>query len=435
MGDTLARAEADTATSSPGVDSPQIDNDSVTMEQLDKLFETGKAELPVKSSGGEKSGEPVKGADAGAEPQRVSPGIRETSRTAEQIEADATAAMEAVRAQGGDQKAQETAAEAARAGATGATGPAMEETGATGATGATGPNEPVGATGATGPAARPTEEEEEIQRIQRPRLKNPVDQAIAAVFKAAENSGNPISWAEAERRVKGDQEPDRRETVAEPDLSETVTALTTEVTEIKRKLQALGADEGVYNPEIAELTIELADKTADLKMAQRDVQDAQEAARDIAEEASQTWRQAAGESRARAINDYPDVADSSTPLGKAVAQVIDAMQDPSHPDHNLLYAASAAETIAAREARKLGIAPVTKQAAPSARKEVVVPAVEKMRPVSGAKSSASDQRPEDSKKKIVDYAKSDEVSLQDLDAIQGVGEPSEKLKPLLAGVR
>src|ERR1700747_1793795 len=266
MGDTLVQTEANTAASSPEAGSP-IDTESVTIEQLDQLFQTGKAELPVKG-GGESQEKPGAATQAGEQPQKLAGEIQE-SKTPEQIEADKTAAEEAIRAQG----------------ASGATGPNQPEA-ATGARGATVHNEPTaGPTGAAeAPGATgPTEDEEEVKRIQRPRLKDENDQAVMAVYLAAKNSGKPITFAEAERRVLGDVQ-EQRETAAEPDLMQTVATLEGEVAEIKRKLTAAGADEGVYSPEIAQLNIELAEKVADLKMSQRDVLDAQEAAREVAEE-------------------------------------------------------------------------------------------------------------------------------------------------------
>lgn len=410
MDEALAQAETQTAVPSPGTESPQIDMDALggkdsDLGVLDQLFHTGKAELPVKG-GGERQGQPEAGKVAGAEPQRVSSGIQEPRTSEENELAGATGPV-------GE-------------GATGATGPAA--TGATGpeGEGATGSTGPVGegATGATGPT------EDDTPRVQRPRLKDLTDQAIAAVKLA-----NPDwSWAECERSVLGG-DPGKREDAELPDLGQIVTTLRSEVTDIKTKLTAAGADEGLFTAEIAQLTQDLAEKQADLKMAERDLEDVQEAVREEAEAATAQWQNDARASRAAAIAAYPDVADKATPLGKAVATTIDAMQDPNHPDHNLLYAANAAEYITAKEAAKLGIAPVGKAAPAPPAPKLQVPPIQKMRPVSGAASSASDNRPEDAKKKVVDYVKSDEVSLQDLDAFQGVGDFSEKGKALVANIR
>jgi hypothetical protein len=422
-GNEAQAQSSQSAAPATGADSPQIDIGNVTIDQLDGLFETGTAELPVKASGGESQ---VVDAPAGAEkkddppagdtpPVVVDPPVVEAAetRTPEEIETAATAAIEKVKADGGDQAAQDAAAEAARA---------------------------PGAPKVEAPPAPKVEEppkvEDELQLVQRPRLKDPIDQQIAAVFKAAELSGTKISWAEAERRVKGDAAAAVKTDdppVVVPDLTTTVSTLESEIADIETRLTTAGADEGLYNAEIAKLNIEHTKKVAALETAKLRLADAQADAKDEAEEADTAWKTAAAESRAQALELYPAIADKSTPLGKAVSERIEKLNDPKNPDHNILFAASAALTIAAQEAEKLGIQPAKKAAAPPpAKPPVVIPPVTKQAPVSGAASSASDaNKPEDAKKKTVAYLQSNEASLQDLDAAQGAAEPSDKLKTLL----
>jgi hypothetical protein len=63
-GNEAQAQSSQSAAPATGADSPQIDIGNVTIDQLDGLFETGTAELPVKASGGESQ---VVDAPAGAE--------------------------------------------------------------------------------------------------------------------------------------------------------------------------------------------------------------------------------------------------------------------------------------------------------------------------------------------------------------------------------
>jgi hypothetical protein len=284
-GNEAQAQSSQSAAPATGADSPQIDIGNVTIDQLDGLFETGTAELPVKASGGESQ---VVDAPAGAEkkddppagdtpPVVVDPPVVEAAetRTPEEIETAATAAIEKVKADGGDQAAQDAAAQAARA---------------------------PGAPKVEAPPAPKVEEppkvEDELQLVQRPRLKDPIDQQIAAVFKAAELSGTKISWAEAERRVKGDAAAAVKTDdppVVVPDLTTTVSTLESEIADIETRLTTAGADEGLYNAEIAKLNIEHTKKVAALETAKLRLADAQADAKDEAEEADTAWKTAAAD--------------------------------------------------------------------------------------------------------------------------------------------
>lgn len=275
----------------------------------------------------------------------------------------------------------------------------------------------------------------EIAGIQRPRLKDPVDQQIAAVFKAAEASGNKISWAEAERRVIGEApkvEVAATETAAPPDYATTVGTLETEVAALKARRIEIGAAEGIDSPELAQLQIDLADKMSDLKLAKRDLAIATEEAQAEAEATRRESEANRDTAIAEAKTAYPDVADETTPLGKAVADELAAMKNPRHPDHALLYADSVPLLITQKVAAKMGIAPKAATAAappPAKPATVTAPPRVVVSPVPGNKTAVAPGKPEEDPKNIVEYLKSDEATLEDLDAVFGGADPSK----LLAG--
>jgi hypothetical protein len=406
---TETPATADVQTSET---SSQPDLENLSLSQLDTMFEEGKVTIPAQADGGGK----VKDAPPLAtevetpgakpvvepEPPAVEEKVAETRSEAE-IQAAVDAAIEAVQKVGGDAKAQRAAADAAAA-------PVAAE-----------PTEPV------------IETEDEVAGIQRPRLKNRVDQLIAGVFKEAEAAGKPISWAEAERRIKGDAPVKTEAPVVEtpPDHTAVVGTLETEVATLKEQLDAAGAAEGLFTPEIAKLTQELAEKTSDLKLAQYEARQAQkQSEREEAElmTASETNR---ATSRVEAIADYPAVADDTTPLGKAVAEEIAAMKNPKHPDHAILFADSAPLLTVQKVARKLGIAPVAKKATtPAVKPKVETPPPRKLvSPVPGNKSSVVPGKPAEDAKQAIEYLRGPDATLEELDAVQGMPDESR----LLAG--
>jgi hypothetical protein len=379
---------------------PQPDWEEVSVDQLDTLFETGVLTLPVRPSG-EGTVPPAKEVEAKAAPgdkpvavepappAKVEDEVVET-RSAEEIEADVATARAAAVEAGLDEAAQEAAAAEAAA--------------------------PKGEI-----EVKP---EDEITGIQRPRLRNKVDQQIAAVFKAAEAAEMPISWAEAERRVKGDPpakvEPVVVAPVAAPDFAGTVATLETEVADIKAKLTSAGADEGLFNAAISTLTIELADKTADLKLAQRDLrQAADQAAREAVsiKTASDAARAVA---KAAAVERWPAAGDATTPLGKAVAARIAQLKDPKHPDHAILFADSAPLTIVRDVADELGIAPVAKKAAPPVKPKVEAPPRKVVSPAPGNKTAVAPGKPAEDAKRTEAYLTGPDATLQEMDAAQGM---------------
>lgn len=383
--------------------------ENASEEQLHVLLEEGSVELPV-PPGGEKKGE----LKPKVEKEKVEP-VAEAEVVEDDPNEEETPVVES------EEETPEVEAEAVEE------EPAAEE------------EEEVRAE--AGKKTEPEEEEAtEIKAIQRPRLKNPIDQQIAAVFKAAENTDKPISWAEAERRVKGDPEPPKKEEAAPEkvvvtDFQTVVTTLTEEVDGIKAKLTELGANEGLVTPEITKLNIDLTEKVSDLKLAKRDLTQAQARQERETKEIQATSETARQKSYAEAVEAWPDAADKSKPLGKAVAQRILEMRNPKHPDHALLYADSCALRVTKDVAGELGIAPKEKAKAKSTSstaKAKAPPETKIAAPqVSGGKTAVRPVKPAgDSKQALGELL--DKGSLADLDAVQGGGGDIESL--LLAGV-
>jgi hypothetical protein len=265
------------------------------------------------------------------------------------------------------------------------------------------------------------------------RYKDPTDRAINALKKARDTAGTPISWAEAERLVKGEAPaPPAPPAPAGPELTEVVGTLETEVAEIQRQLKEAGANEGLFDEAIAQLQIDLADKVGDLKLAKRDLaiqaEVQAEDARTVAEE-SKNLRATA---KARAIELYPAAADVATPLGKAVADRIAAMKNPNHPDHAILYADSAPLTIVRDVAAELGVQPAA-GAAPAAPPVTppVVPPKSKMTPASGGKTSVSAPQTEGDAKKYVEHLRTGNATLEELDAVFEPGGTQQTLQSVV----
>lgn len=277
--------------------------------------------------------------------------------------------------------------------------------------------------------------EAEVAGIERPRLKDERDQLIAGIYMKAKREGKPVTWAEAEARVDGPPTKPAEAAVAEApiDHAAVVGTLETEVADIKKKMDEAGASEGLYTPEIAKLTQDLADKTADLKLARRDLKESVDEQAQAEAEVRQQSEANRAKSHAEAIAAYPAVADDTTPLGKAVKDEITAMRDPTHPDHALLYGDSIPFLITQKVAAKMGIAPVAAAAAaappPPAKPTVAAPPRVVVSPVPGNKTAVTPGKPAEDPKQIVEYLKSPEATLEDLDAAFGGGDPSK----LLAG--
>jgi hypothetical protein len=272
---------------------------------------------------------------------------------------------------------------------------------------------------------KPAEPEEPSGEIpSRFRFQDPTDRAIAAVKKAADVNGTPITWAEAEKRVRGEPQAP----VETPDpaavASANIDTLKGEITELENKINPPDEGDVLSSKEMREAQVELARKSKDLLKAELQLESANsrvEAERQaaIAEQAN-----AREQSKSRAIELYPDAADANTKLGAAIAQRFAEMKNPKHPDHPILYADTAPERITKDVAAELGIAPKSKAAPPATPPVATTPPApppKKATPVSGSKTAVPGTPAEantGAKYQSVDELR-DKGSLDELDAVQG----------------
>lgn len=281
--------------------------------------------------------------------------------------------------------------------------------------------EPAKAEAPTEPAqpaepVKPAEPTETGELPERFRFKNPTDKAIAAVYKAAEAAGSKITWAEAEKRVVGETPPAQAETTLVDPLvaaEGTIETLTGEIAELEKQIDPENEEEILSTKEQRKATVRLSQARAELTEAKLELRDAQGAVEYQRQTVAQRQAAARKESTDRAIADYPDAATGDTALGAAIAKRFAEMKNPQHPEHPILYADTAPERVAQIVARELGIAPKPKTVTPP-----TTPAAQpvKATPVSGAKTAVAEKPAEGTKdKKSVEYLKSDDASLEELD--------------------
>jgi hypothetical protein len=131
---------------------------------------------------------------------------------------------------------------------------------------------------------------------------------------------------------------------------------------------------------------------------------------------------------------YPDVADETTALGKAVTAEFAAMKDPNHPDNPILFADSAPELVTERVAKRLGITPVAAKPAAATPVQPATPpeaqpaaaARQPVSPPSGGKTSVPAVKPAEDVKKQIEHLKTD-ATLAELDAAFGAEDPRQVL--------
>jgi len=271
------------------------------------------------------------------------------------------------------------------------------------------------------PKPEPEPEEPRGELPERFRFKNPTDRAIAAVYKAAEVNGTPITWAEAERRVRGEVTEQRPSVDPIADVSNSIETLKAEIAELEKKIDPEDEDEILSTKDMRKAQVELARKTGQLTRAELEFEAIQRGIEVERQGAIAHQQDAREQSKNRAIAEFPDAADANTKLGKAIAQRFEEMKNPRHPDHPILYADSAPERVTEIVAKELGIAPKpkapVKPTAPPAPQQV------KATPVSGAKTSVPEKPAEATKdKRSVEYLQSEEATLEDLDAAFGADQ-------------
>lgn len=375
---TAAAPAADNASLQPG----QVDLADLSLEKLDTLYETGSVGLdkPEGSDGGVKAGTTTPPAEA-------TPPVAET--TTETAAPPVTTELE--------KKPEGEIPPVEAAPVETATPPETTET-------------------------VPPEDPEEIKGIQRPRLKDPDDQQIAAIYKHAKESEKPISWAEAERRVKGDPSAKTEETATTApqvtNLTEKADTLRGEIATLETQLDEKASEEGVlYDKALKDMQGQLADKKTDLKLLERDIQTQQTEIKSY----RVTVRK---ESTAAAIKSYPDVAKDDSVLGQAIKAEIAKMKADDSP---ALYDDDAPFAIAAKVASRLGIAPVApaKAEATTAPKpsstaapKPAAPARTVVSPPSGAKTAAPQiaANPQTEAAKTVEHLRKD-ATLEELDNV------------------
>lgn len=260
--------------------------------------------------------------------------------------------------------------------------------------------------------------------VNRPRL-DEREQAIMGVYMHAKNSGNPISMAEAESRVDG---PPKVVVPPTPPVDHTalISILEADVLGLTNQLTAF--EEGLWTPEIAKIQSQLADKKLDLRDAKRDLNQAASNAEAVAATAKATSETNRSKAHAQALEDYPDIQDANTALGKAVSDYVREIENPNHPDHDILWADSAPLAIARTKAGELGILPKpkAKAATPAATPPVVAkveaPPRAVMSPVPGNKTSVAPVEPVMDGKQAIEYLKKD-GTLDQLDEVFGGGDP------------
>lgn len=172
-----------------------------------------------------------------------------------------------------------------------------------------------------------------------------------------------------------------------PDIAE----MEERVNDLKSRLKAAGASEGLFNEEIADLTAELSEANATLAANRVAVkQNEANASREAA-----VFQQQRATSTAAARKVYPAMADKESAQFLTARDMALAAQNPSHPDHEKSWSPDAPEYFAAQAAKRLGIAPkggTTPKAKAPAVPPVTVPPAQTppptTRPASGAKGSA-----------------------------------------------
>jgi len=105
---------------------------------------------------------------------------------------------------------------------------------------------------------------------------------------------------------------------------------------IEAALEEEGANEGLFTSKVAELTKEHARLLAQQAVEQAEARMHQQRDSDIAANQAATHREqllaGMAESRARVLEICPDAGDATTPIGRAMTQVIENYQSRNHPD-------------------------------------------------------------------------------------------------------
>lgn len=179
------------------------------------------------------------------------------------------------------------------------------------------------------------------------------DQAyINAAHILAKKTG--ISFADAFGRVAGLNQPKVDvEPEPEPEVEPEIVALQTEIADIEAKLTEAGKEDGVFNSEIAKLTLRLS--KANTELVRREMATQNQQTPDVKREVDDAvFMMQRNQVVAAVPREFPDMADDDSlqhmmavALGKKIAD------SPSHPLYNTMLNSPDAPLILAREAAKL----------------------------------------------------------------------------------
>lgn len=186
------------------------------------------------------------------------------------------------------------------------------------------------------------------------------------MMRSAQKAGAPLSLkdalVEAERITK---KPEDGTPANEPQNE--LAAVDTELAEVRQKLDQFAADESLYTPEVRKAQqreLELVAQKARLEAAEQVAQAQQ------AQAANQQFETAEAESWSKAAEIFPDIANKDSALSQKVAAEWNAIADnPNHPLYNL---PDLPETLTAKHAALLRIAPTAANATPAPAKPAAV---------------------------------------------------------------
>jgi ribonuclease E len=234
------------------------------------------------------------------------------------------------------------------------------------------------------PEAKP-EIEEPHKEPERFRFKDDQDKAVAMMAKS-EN----ISLVEAAKRyeaMRATAAP-KEEPVAAVDA--TLASLEAEVATLEAQMDEVGANEGLFNSDVAKLNKALIKANARLE-SYRGSSIALAAAKDTIAQTDRAKTEAQIQAQwkaneAEAAKAFPDVANPDSLLNDVMRSLNEKMKDPAHPDHAQLFKSTAPLFLARKAAEKIGVKAAGTQAAPAPAAPVAKETV--VRPAPGSLGSA-----------------------------------------------
>lgn len=118
----------------------------------------------------------------------------------------------------------------------------------------------------------------------------------------------------------------------------------------RAELVEYGQDTADIDQQITDATEGIANAVVDARLAEHNVIQTQQTE---AQRAAEADRQARVKYQAKAMEQYPSVADVNSPLWGKVDQMAKAMKDPMHPSHNVLWSQNSAEIVTQMAATEL----------------------------------------------------------------------------------